>query len=149
MSDRSSPLNQRLRRLLGTNSLNAPDAPPSGDGRPNDSSMLFESQITRLSQALLDLRTLDQQRASELCELRDQLRLNQSRVHAALHDLDELIAAVEAQLLPPPPAATLFERMRARSTAAQITPERRAELLAWLTALKRLRVKLCAASEGK
>ncbi|PDW04275.1 hypothetical protein [Candidatus Viridilinea mediisalina] len=148
MSDRSSPLNQRLRRLLGTNSLHAPDQAPSGDKRPPDSSLLFESQITRLSQALLDLRTLDQQRASELCELRDQLRLTQSRVHAALHDLDELIGAIEGQLRPPPPAATLFERMRASSTAPNLEPERRAELSAWLTALKRLRIKLCAASES-
>ncbi|RRR72667.1 MAG: hypothetical protein EI684_09850 [Candidatus Viridilinea halotolerans] len=148
MAERSSPLNQRLRRLLGTNSLNAPaDAPASEEGRKHDSSLLFESQISRLSQALLDLRALDQQRTAEFAGLRDQLRLTHSRIHAALQDVDALIDAVEIQLMPPPPDATLFERMRARSAATNLSPERRAELLTWLTALKRLRATLCVAGE--
>lgn len=149
MSERSSPLNQRLRRLLGTGSLNAPPTSAASDGRPRgtDTGLLFESQITRLSQALIDLRTIDQQREAELCALRTQLSLAQDRVQAALSELDTLIDAFEAQLAPPGAATTLFERMCARNATTALGADRRAELVAWLTTLRSLRGQLRAVTE--
>lgn len=142
MTERSSPLNQRLRRLLGTGNLSAPPVPTAETGRPRDTGLLFESQITRLSQALIDLRTIDQQREAELCALREQIGLAQGRTQLALAELDALITLVERQVAPAPPADTLFERMRARSTTAALGSERRTELLEWAAALRRVRAKL-------
>jgi hypothetical protein len=149
VTERSSPLNQRLRRLLGTGSLNAPPMSAASDGRSRetDTGLLFESQITRLSQALIDLRAIDQQREAELCALRTQLNLAQDRVQAALSELETLIAALEAQLAPPGAATTLFERMRARNAATALGTDRRAELVAWLTTLKNLRTQLRVVAE--
>jgi hypothetical protein len=152
VTERSSPLNQRLRRLLGTGSLNAPPTPAASDGRPpreTDTGLLFESQITRLSQALIDLRAIDQQREAELCALRTQLGLTQDRVHAAISELDTLIGAIEAQVAPPTPAATLFERMRSRNAATALGADRRAELVTWLMTLRSLRAQLRAVAEGE
>jgi hypothetical protein len=147
VTERSSPLNQRLRRLLGTGSLSAPPAPIAETGRPRDTGLLFESQITRLSQALIDLRTIDQQRETELCTLREQIGLVQIRTQVALNEIDALITLVERQVVPAPPADTLFERMRARSATAALSSERRTELLEWAAALRRVRAQLRAIIE--
>lgn len=161
MNDHSSPLSQRVRRLLGTGALPAeppePLAPPAR--RPHDTGALFESQIGRLSSALRDLQTIDRQREAELRALRERLAIAEAlhrrdlaqRLGPAVRRLDALIAEA-AHLLqpaPPPAAATLFERMRAQAALAGAEPARREALLAWASALVDLRAQLAELADER
>ncbi len=155
MTDRNSPLTQRVRRLLGTGSLN-PDAlaPPiasptaHGQVRP-DTGTLFENQIDRLSAALRELYAIDRQREAELCQMREQAHIAEEHARAlteTLAQLDTLIAEVNHLLHPaaePPHATTLFERMRVRATPASEHAYREA-LIIWAAGLLDLRARLAA-----
>jgi len=71
-------------------------------------------------------------------------------LEAALARIDALIHEA-ARLLQPlpelPPGATLFERMRARRTAASLTPTQRDALVAWAAMLADLRTQLAELME--
>jgi hypothetical protein len=160
VTDHTSPLTQRVRRLLGANSL-TPEAEGShassnGHRRP-DTGVLFENQITRLSHVLRELHAIDRAREAELRQLRERVAIAEAMAHAELVErlaptiaqLDALIGEA-ARLLQPtaelPPAATLFERMRIRATA--VTDQARREaLVTWASSLLDLRTQLAALLE--
>lgn len=165
MTDHTSPLSQRVRRLLGAGShATADEVPPQngrhaathghhGQGRP-DTGVLFESQIARLGNVLRELHAIDRAREAELRHLRERLAIADAQAQTALVErlaptiaqLDALIGEAARMLQPapePPPAATLFERMRARSAATGQQTSREA-LLAWASALLDLRTQLAA-----
>ncbi|MFV9503054.1 MAG: hypothetical protein AB4911_00670 [Oscillochloridaceae bacterium umkhey_bin13] len=149
MTDRTSSLNQRVRRLLGTGALGPPPPPPDANGHlPHDTGQLFESQLARLSHALQDLRAIDQKREAEMRELRAHLHNADARTAQALAAIDALLAAVEPATAPVQalPGATPFERMRARSLGQSLDPAQREAMAVWVIALRRIREELC--SEG-
>lgn len=157
MNDQPSPLSQRVRRLLGTSALIAegrPEHPPPNGHRP-DTGLLFESQISRLSSALRDLRAIDRQREAELRALRERIAIAEAvaqaalveRLSGALGRVDALIEEAARLLQPPPdppPANTLFDRMRARATASNHELARREALVTWASALIDLRAQIAA-----
>jgi hypothetical protein len=156
LTDRTSPLTQRVRRLLGTSGLSAnpgpPPTPPDGPAR-SDTGTLFETQIARLSTALHELYAIDRQREAELRQMREQARLAEEHARAlaaTLAQLDALIAEVNRVLQPapdPPPASTLFERMLARASASS-EHSRREALVVWASGLIDLRTRLAALAGG-
>jgi hypothetical protein len=140
--ERSSPLTQRVRRLLGTREL---AVRPSTMVRPisavpGDTSALFESQLSQLSSTLAELRAADRRRDAELRALRSIVRDADERARSldtALSEIDELLRAGRALLDTPddtPPQTTLFERMRARIGATSRLDPRQREVLAELIA---------------
>jgi len=172
VNDYSSPLTQRVRRLLGTSSFAQEAERPSRSAngahsaagnsaatraqRRPDSGALFESQINRLALVLRELHAIDRAREAELRQLRERLAIAEALAHARMSErLTPLVAQLDAliseaaRLLqpmpPPPPTATLFERMRAR--AAVSDQESRAALLSWASALIDLRTQLAALTE--
>ncbi|NTU79853.1 MAG: hypothetical protein HGA45_10695 [Chloroflexales bacterium] len=156
MTDRTSPLTQRVRRRIGTGGLSADAGPPSvspgGQAHP-DTGALFETQIVRLSSALRELYAIDRQREAELRQMREQARLAAEHARAlaaTLAQLDALIAEVNRLLQPapdPPPSSTLFERMLAHA-AASSEHTRREALIAWASGLIDLRTRLAALLDG-
>ncbi|GAB4425302.1 MAG: hypothetical protein OHK0015_05200 [Chloroflexi bacterium OHK40] len=169
MSDQASPFTQRVRRLIGSgvpdpqaspppNRPQSEPPPPPPGPRFLDTGVLFESQIGRLSAALRDLRAIDRQREAELRALRERAAIADAVARAtlaaqiapALARIDALIHEA-ARLLQPlpelPPGATLFERMRARRTAASLTPTQRDALVAWAAMLADLRTQLAELME--
>lgn len=155
MSERLSPLTQRVRRLLGTGSLAPPTLPISHERgseiaplphsqhhqphRPtSDSAALFETRIASLSHLLEELRSVDRQREAELRAMREQIsdaheqaRLDLLRsLEQALAELDDALRISRTLLTPPEqlPATTLYERMRARIAAGQRPDSRQHEL---------------------
>jgi hypothetical protein len=120
--------------------------------------MLFESQLARLSKTLRDLRAIDRQREAELRALRERVAIADAvaqaafaeRLAPALARIDGLVAEIAVLLQPPlepPPSATLFERMRARRSAAQVTLAQRELLLGWAALLADLRLHLASMAE--
>lgn len=145
MTDRTSSLNQRVRRLLGTGALGAPPPPPAANGHVSpDTGQLFESQLARLSHALQDLRAIDQKREAEMRELRTHLCEAETRTANALAAIDALIAVVEQAATPMQsfPATTPFERMRARSLGQSLDPAQREAMAVLVIALRRIREEL-------
>lgn len=159
MNEHTSPLTQRVRRLLGTGALQAELPPPPATGaRVPDTGALFESQLSRLSAALRDLRTIDLQREAELRALRERLAIIDAvhqvavaqQLAPALSRIDTMINEATHTLQPaadPPPAATLFERMRARAAARDSEQSHRETLMALATALVDLRAQLASLVE--
>jgi hypothetical protein len=157
VTDHTSPLTQRVRRLLGASSLppevDSPHVTPNGHRRP-DTGVLFENQITRLSHVLRELHAIDRAREAELRQLRERVAIAEAVAHAELVErlaptiaqLDALIGDAARLLQPtaePPPAATLFERMRVRATT--VTDQARREaLVAWASSLLDLRTQLAS-----
>lgn len=145
MSERLSPLTQRVRRLLGTTSL-APapinDAAPRPLTRAGDTAALFEARVAKLSHLIEELRAVDLQREDELRALREQIARAQHRSHPDLAtilaptiaELDIALLIGRGLLAPPsePPQTTLFERMRARVAAHNPETLRQREQLAAL-----------------
>ncbi|NTV64685.1 MAG: hypothetical protein HGA65_14300 [Oscillochloris sp.] len=120
--ERSSPLTQRVRRLLGTREMAVRSAtmvrPLSSV--PGDTSALFESQLAQLSATLAELRASDRRREAELRALRAIVRDADERARSldlVLAEIDDLLQLSQSLLETPEdqlPATTLFERMRAR-----------------------------------
>lgn len=159
MSDRFSPLNQRVRRLLGTGGLDhagldgpgQPGAPPPQD----DTATLFAARIAKLSHVLDELRAVDMQREYELRALREQLLIAHEHARRelsaalapALTELDVLLHRGRALLTPPEePLATPFERMRARRAATPDTRERD-QIAALVAHLAAVRARIAALAE--
>jgi predicted RecB family endonuclease len=120
--------------------------------------MLFESQLSRLSTTLRDLRAIDRQREAELRALRERVAIADAKAQAvfaarmkpALAQIDAMLGQVSVLLqapLEPPPSATHFERMRARRSTATLTAAQRETLLSWAGLLADLRVHLAALVE--
>jgi hypothetical protein len=166
VSERFSPLTQRVRRILGNNHTRAElvhhngrtplrFAPPSP--RQLEPSPAFDARLARLSGLLEELRLADRQREAELRLLREQLRASRqiARREVArnllplLAEVDVLIALGRTLLdpPPPPPPTTLFERMRARVRAAQQPHEPPAALVTWIDTLVLLRSRIEALIE--
>lgn len=166
MSERFSPLTQRVRRILS----NAPPAAElthrsgrvtrplsSASLRRNDPQLSFDARLARLNGLLEELRLADHQREAEIRVLRDQLRASRqiARREVArnllplLAEVDMLIALGRTLLdpPPPPPPTTLFERMRARVNASQQPQQPPAALVAWLNTLYVLRSRIEALIE--
>lgn len=167
MSERLSPLSQRVRRLLGTSALSldrpypahaAPepviDRPPPAPAPASrsETGALFEARIAKLSHVLDELRAVDRQRESELRTLRDQLSVAHERarheltqhLRATLGEIEALLAIGQRLLEPPPapPPTTLFERMRSRMGHRQLTPEQEAMVNEWVSRLRLVRERL-------
>ncbi len=140
--ERSSPLTQRVRRLLGTRELTARPATMARPRSPlpGDTSALFESQLSQLSSTVSELRSADRRRDAELRALRSLVRDADERtrdLRLVLAEVDELIRAGRALLDLPedqPQPTTLFERMRARIGATSRLDPRQREMLAELVA---------------
>jgi hypothetical protein len=122
---------------------------------PGDTSALFESQLSRLSATIADLRAADRRRDAELRALRAIARDADDRARglgSALSELDELLRAGRALLdmpeEPPQPPTTLFERMRARiSLTSRLDPRQRELLAELLVRMASVREQIRAASE--
>lgn len=166
MSERLSPLSQRVRRLLGTSALSLdhpyhPHAvqepaerptPTASPGSRSETGTLFEARITKLSHVLEELRAVDRQRESELRALREQLNTTHERarheltqrLRATLGEIDALLAIGQRLLEPPPPPppSTLFERMRSRMGHRQLTPEQESIVGEWVAGLRLVRERL-------
>lgn len=138
--ERSSPLTQRVRRLLGTREL---AVRPTTMVRPlssvpGDTSALFESQLAQLSATLAELRAADRRREAELRVLRLIVRDADERARSlnlVLTEIDDLLRAGQALIEAPEdsyPQTTLFERMRARIGASSRLDSRQREVLAEL-----------------
>lgn len=136
--ERSSPLTQRVRRLLGTRELAVRPAtmvrPLSTV--PGDTSALFESQLSQLSANLAELRAADRRRDAELRALRLIVRDADERARSldlVLTEIDDILRTgrmlIEAPEEQAPPT-TLFERMRARIGATNRLDPRQRETLA-------------------
>lgn len=159
VNEHTSPLTQRVRRILGTGALQAErPAAPAASARVPDTGALFESQLGRLSAALRDLRAIDLQREAELRALRERLAIVEAvqqlavaqRLAPALSHIDTMITEATRVLQPapePPPTATLFERMRARAAARDSEPSHREALLGLAAALVDLRAQLATLLE--
>ncbi|MBX0328648.1 hypothetical protein K2Z83_13275 [Oscillochloris sp. ZM17-4] len=140
--ERPSPLTQRVRRLLGTHELVERPATMVRPllSVPNDTSALFESQLSQLSASLAELRAADRRRDAELRALRAIVRDADDRARSlgmALTEIDELLRAGRALLDPaeePDQPTTLFERMRARIGGTNRLEPRQREVLAELLA---------------
>lgn len=167
VSDRLSPLSQRVRRLLGTGSLSLDnhhrahaEADPPAERKPtapvagqrSETATLFEARITKLSHVLDELRAVDRQREAELRTLREQLstahehtrhKLTEN-LHATLAQIDALLAIGQRLLDPPPlpPPTTLFERMRSRMGHRHLDPEQRVIIEEWVAGLRLVRERL-------
>lgn len=123
MTDHSSPLTQRVRRLLGTSRFVAQAEPPPTPAAPlahgpaapplthapagssvtphnprrPDTGALFESQITRLSLVLRELHAIDRAREAELHQLRERLAVAEAVARAELVErLTPTIAQLDA-----------------------------------------------------
>jgi hypothetical protein len=161
VSERFSPLTQRVRRILGNGHPSAdfvhrngrmplPYTPASP--RQSEPGPAFDVRLARLNSLLDELRLADRQREAELRLLREQLRASRqiARREAArnllpiLAEVDLLIALGRTLLdpPPPPPPTTLFERMRTRATAAQQPQSPPAALGAWINTLVLLRSRI-------
>ncbi|NTW01878.1 MAG: hypothetical protein HGA19_11405 [Oscillochloris sp.] len=140
--ERSSPLTQRVRRLLGTRELAVRSStmvrPLSA--LPGDTSALFENQLAQLSTTLVELRAADRRREAELRALRAIVRDADERAQSlsiALTEIDELLRTARALLEAPEEPlqqTTLFERMRARISATSRLDPRQREVMAELIA---------------
>jgi hypothetical protein len=160
VSDRLSPINQRVRRLLGTGSLNHADfsdqvQPPAPPSR-GDTGTLFEARIAKLSHVLDELRAVDMQREYELRALREQLLIAHERARRelcaalapALTEIDVLLHRGKALLAPPEePPATPFDRMRARRASQHSEARQREQLAALVAHLAAVRAQLAALAE--
>lgn len=166
MSERSSPLTQRVRRILATEHPNAePQHRHSSAAllrpaqlRHSDAQLAFDGRLARLNGIIEELRQADRQRDAEIGVLREQLRLSRevARREVALDllpllsEVDVLIALARTLLdpPPPPPPTTLFERMCARVGAAKPPEQPPAALMAWLNTLLLLRSRLVTMIEA-
>jgi hypothetical protein len=143
-----------VRRRLGAELRpQEPPAAPPLSSRVIDTGLLFESQLSRLSASLRELRAIDRQREAELRALRERLAILDAvhqvgvakRLTPTLQRLDALIEEASRLLQPPPappPTATLFERMRAQTYASAPGSASRELLVAWAAALIDLRAQL-------
>lgn len=176
MTDPSSLLAERVRRLLGPDqaghdagppqpsalhqgaspqpSAPSPDTQGRGRTRP-DSGALFESQLSRLNHAIRDLHAIDRAREIELRHLRERLAIAEATAHAELVErlapvlaqLDALIGEA-ARLLQPPPAPSPATTLFERMQArAAGERARREALVAWASTLIDLRLQLAALGE--
>lgn len=167
VSERYSPLTQRVRRILS-------DPPTAADVkhrnghvaipltaptfRRSDPRLSFDARLARLNSLLEELRLADHQREAELRLLREQLRASRDTARREvarnllplLAEVDVLIALSRTLLdpPPPPPPTTLFERMRARVHAGQQQQEPPPALVAWLNTLHLLRSRIEALIEA-
>ncbi len=168
MSERFSPLTQRVRRILS----NAPSTIdlkhrngrislqlPAPSMRRSDPRLTFDARLARLNGLIEELRLADHQREAELCVLREQLRASRQvarrevsrNLLPLLAEVDLLLALGRTLLDPPPPLppTTLFERMRARVNAAQPAQQPPTALVVWLDTLNRLRSRIVALVEDE
>lgn len=148
MTERSSPLSQRVRRLISATTpgpSNASVAYPS-PGPPAEPAPLLETPIARLAAAIADLRAFESRREAELRVLRAQLREAENHsqlLSQALAEVDNLLNSAQSLLNSAeerPTEQTLFDRMRARAvTTSRLEQHQReaiGELVLRLSALR-------------